>query len=132
MLLYLTGILEDGTPRSAMVPPNSRQQISVPFLSSLDIKIKVIGANAAPIPLAGKTLSITIKKKSTDQVWLIKKSATLLPAEGHNVASFAIASSQGRAIPAGRYVYDVWMSESTVNDCIVDLSPFVVEGSTRT
>lgn len=84
------------------------------------MRLRVLTAGGPPLSLAGKTLKLTVKRKSTDGEALASVAGTLT---GYENAEFTIPAVATKDLPFGRYVYDVWIDDI---DVLVPFSPLVL------
>jgi len=125
-VLYLTGVLEDGTPRSPAVPVNPRAELSVIHRSRAQVVIRIAHTAGVPIPSEG-TLTLTVKQKPQDESALALLTATWTPELGMGVAMFSWTPTTMNFSPWGRYVYDVKLVNGDAVDFVVPASPFRLE-----
>lgn len=123
MVIDLTGVLENGTPRSTGVPENPRLALSFPIGSSVTLRLRVVLPSGQSAP-AG-TVTWTLKKKPDDANKVFAKTATLAA----GAASFSVLPADTKRFSAGLYVYDVWHEAAGVRNAVVPLSPFRLEAA---
>lgn len=125
-VLYLTGVLDDGTPRSPSVPVNPRVELSIIHKSRAQVVIRITNTAGVPIPSEG-TLTLTVKQKPQDGESLALLNGTWTPNLGPGVAMFAWTPTTMPYSPWGRYVYDVKLVNGEAVDFVVPASPFRLE-----
>lgn len=125
-VLYLTGVLEDGSPRSPSVPVNPRAALSIIHRSRAQVVIRITTSAGVPIPSEG-SLVLTIKQKPQDAETLAQLVGTWTPDLGLGVAMFSWTPTTMNYSPWGRYVYDVKLTNGDAVDFVVPASPFRLE-----
>ena len=129
MLLALAGVLQDGSGPRPGPPENPRRTINVTQGSDVTIRLAVTTPSGQPVALAGGSLILSVKKRPPDSPAAVAKVGTFLPAEGPNVASFALAPADTKNLVPGRYFYDVWLTLGGKRDPVVPPSPFLLEAT---
>lgn len=125
-VLYLTGVLDDGTPRSPSVPVNPRAELAIIHKSRAQVVIRI--TNTAGVPIASEgTLTLTVKQKPQDGEALAQLTGVWTPDLGPGVAMFSWAPTTMPYSPWGRYVYDVKLVNGAAVDFVVPASPFRLE-----
>lgn len=137
MLLHLTGVLESGATRGARVPANPRVTIQLAQTESLTIRLLVldVGGTAVDLTAVLGQLVLSVKVAPPQEPALISRLGILQPQLGVGYADFEVVpfDTKPDRMPAGRYVYDVWLEQvSGERDPVVPLSPFVLEPAVRT
>lgn len=127
MRIVVTGVLEDGTPRSAGVPTNSRHNLNVQRGGDLALEVHVVTPLGTAVPLggAGTTLIFTAKKRPEQSPPSIVKTATL----AGNVGTFLITPADTKRLQPGLYSWDVWLTKGGLRDAVVPLSPLQLQAS---
>lgn len=121
MKISLTGLLDDGTPRAAGVG-DPRGAVTFPQGSDVQIDVTVLRPSGTPVSLAGGTLSLTVQRKPAERWPRIAKAAVISGATG----TFAITPAETKYLPAGKYVYDVWLTLAGKRDAVIPASPLVI------
>ncbi len=125
MKVFLTGVLEDGTPRVAGVPDNPRTNLDVPQGVDLEIVVMVVTPQSVAVNLAAAdVLTLTVKRRPEDNQ-KVQKVAT----KSGNIGTFALAPNDTKALPLGLYSYDVLLEKDSKKDVVVPLSPFNLQAS---
>lgn len=124
--VYLTGVLEDGSPPSPSVPRNPREQLAVTQASSTTIIVKSTNAAGVPLPATG-TLALTIKQRPNDEPPLAQLVGTWTPSLGAGVAVFSFTPTTMQNAQWGRYLYDVRLTTTGgVVNRLIEASPFLL------
>ena len=122
-VLYLTGVLEDGTTeRSPLVPPNPRTALEINQHSTAQIVVRITNPANIPIPSEG-TLVLAVKQKPQDEPALAQLTGTWTPLLGPGVAMFSWPKTTMQTMPWGKYVYDVKLTKDGEVNVVVPLSP---------
>lgn len=125
MVIDLTGVLEDGTPRSANVPVNPRRTLSFPLGTTLTINLRVVRPSGAVV--TGGTVAFTVKKKFSDSQSAISKSATLA-----DPTPITVAAADTKLLTPGAFSYDFWHTDGSGNrNAVVPLSPLYIEAAAK-
>jgi hypothetical protein len=123
-VLYLSGVLEDGTtPRSPLVPVNPRTELEIIQHSSAQIIVRITNPANVPVPSTG-TVVLTVKQKPQDGEALAQLAGTWVPSLGPGVALFSWTPATMSTPPWGRYTYDIKLTVGTEVNYIVPASPF--------
>ena len=130
MKLSLTGVLDDGTPWKI---PNPRTTIQLALGGSSTIEVFVVRPNGTSVVLAAgssvplvaaDTMVLTVKKTPSDSLAAITKTV-VGPASS---AVFSISPADTKLLTAGRYVFDVWLTQAGVTrDPVIPLSTLLLE-----
>ena len=127
MIVNITGCFNDGNnpPRCADV----RRQITFPRGASVEIVLDVFTSLGPPYSLAGATVTMTVKRRSTGSAspWFTKTGVvdSLLT----NRVRFNIVPTDTKNLEPGRLMYDVWSVSGEVRNQIVLVSPLVLTPS---
>lgn len=122
-VLYLTGVLEDGTTeRSPLVPTNPRTALEIIQHSTAQIVVRITNPANIPIPSTG-TLTLSVKQKPQDEPALAQLAGVWTPLLGPGVAIFSWPKTTMQTVPWGRYAYDVKLTVGTDVNVVVPLSP---------
>ena len=126
-VIYMTGVLEDGTtPRAAWLPVNTRAELALIQATSSQLVIQVTNPGGVPVPAVGE-LILTIKQKPQDEPALVRLVATWTPMLGAGTAIFSWTSTTMRDSAWGRYVYDVRLVNGSEVNMVIPASPFRLE-----
>ena len=127
----LVGVVRNGTGTSPRLPANTRQELRMSCGATQTIDLQVLQSTGEPFDLTSYTVTLTVKK-NTMQDYVppgLKKTGVvvhLVP----STAVFSIAPNDTKFMATGRYVYDIWISETGnpgQRACVVQLSPFILE-----
>ena len=127
MIVNITGCFNDGNnpQRCADV----RRQITFPRGASVEIVLDVFTSLGPPYSLAGATVTMTVKRRSTGSAspWFTKTGVvdSLLT----NRVRFNIVPTDTKNLEPGRLMYDVWSVSGEVRNQIVLVSPLVLTPS---
>ncbi len=125
MKVFLTGVLEDGTPRRPGVPANPRTNLDVPQGVDLEIVVMVITPQSIAVNLGvSDVLTLTVKKRPEDNQ-KVQKVAT----KSGNIGTFTLVPNDTKALPLGLYSFDVLLEKDSKKDVVVPLSPFNLQAS---
>lgn len=126
MVLYLEGLLPDGSPAAAGVTLNPRKALSLGVGQDASLRLTVRTPSGEAVPLAAPAaLVLTVKKVAVGPV-LFQRVPTVLPS---GQAEFAVTPADTRYLEPGQYVYDVWLTLGGKRDAVVPLSPLHLEAS---
>lgn len=90
------------------------------------LPILVLTPSGAPVPLAGLTLTLTVKKRPTDGVAFPAVTATVPSPSPAGQAVFAISGIQTNNLNPGTYLYDVWIKDGSGKEqAVVPTSPII-------
>ena len=123
-VLYLTGVLEDGTTvRSPSVPVNPRAEREIIQHSTAQVVVRITNLAGVPIPSEG-TLKLVVKQKPQDGEELASLTGAWTPELGPGVAIFSWTPTTMNYSPWGRYIYDVKLTVGSDVNIVVPASPF--------
>ncbi len=127
MIVDLTGVLEDGSPRAAGVPPNPRQTIDISIGENFTVRLRVVRSDGSVV--RDGVITWTVKKKDTDSRAIFQLSTTLDGRQEAVIMSMAPADTRNQE--PGLYVYDIWHTSITSGERnpVVPLSPAILEGT---
>lgn len=124
-VVYLTGVLEDGTqPRPKTVPANTRQTLAVTQGASTQIVLQV--TTAAGVPVTDGDLQLRVRLAPGDEPLLLTP-GIWQPMLGAGMAMFAILPTNFQGYQWGRYIYDVKLDRDGDVNFVVPASPFVLQ-----
>jgi hypothetical protein len=134
MRLYLTGKLDTGVRPAPDFPQSTRTDITFPLGVNLLLTVTVYEPNwhqivlVAPVvgesPVPGDALVCTVRKSPSDQP-LISKAATI---DTHGAAVFTLLPADTKALDAGKYIWDVWLTDKDGNrNPVIPLSGLTLE-----
>ncbi len=128
MIIDVKGYFYTGADADAKI--DGHAPLSLNYGESTTIRLAVFHVGDVPYDLTGKSLTLTVKRKSYDANPRLTKLGALLPADGLHRANFVLSAADMKLIPQ-RYVYDVWMAIGSTRNPVVRLSTFHVEPSAR-
>ena len=126
-VIYLTGVLEDGTRRDEMlVPANPRTTLELTQDCSTTIRLTVVNPAGVPVPSTG-TLLLTIKKRPQDQPAIVAISGAWDGSSGPGIAQFDITPNALHGYEWGRYCYDIRLSQGAgTQNLVMPTSPVLL------
>jgi len=123
-VLYLTGVLYDGSPSNdPTVPANPRACLEIIQGTSNQIVCRIVAPSGNPIPPVG-TLTLTVKQKPGDEMSLAALEGIWTPLLGPGTAIVSWPSTTMRTMPWGWYTYDVKLTNGSDVNAVIPLSPF--------
>jgi hypothetical protein len=124
-LVYILGVLDDGTKLAPWVPENPRMALQVTQEVSTVVHMEVVNRAGVPMPTTeGATYTLTMKKRPQDIPALITVTGT---PKGPNIVEFAFAPSTARNLEWGRYCYDIRMAQGGEANLLIPTSPFLLQ-----
>ena len=127
LVIDLVGVLEDGSVPSAGVPQNPRRTLSFPVGSDVTLRLALVTASGAAVPLAGGSLLFTLKKRFSDTDAQVSRAAAL-DAPSSGLASFRFGPTDTKNLTSGQYAYDIWYTDSDGRrNAVVPTSPLILE-----
>lgn len=125
-VVYLTGVLEDGTTvRSPAVPTNPRVALELTQDCSATLRLTVVNPAGVPVPSTG-TLIFTVKKRPQDQPPLLSLTGQWDGSGGPGIAQFDIAPTALHGCEWGRYCYDIRLSQAGTQNLLIPTSPLLL------
>ena len=125
-VVYLTGVLEDGTALADGVPQNPRASLTVTQGVSTQVLLRCVTSSGVPLPTSGVT-TLTVKKRPQDGTPLVQLtgswSAMLI---GPGIAVFTFPANALTALEWGRYIYDIKLVADGATNVLVPASPFQI------
>lgn len=123
-VLYLTGVLYDGSPATdPSVPANPRMMLEVIQGTTNQIVCRIVNPMGEPVPPVG-TISMRIKQKPGDEPALAYLEGTWTPLLGPGTVVMTWPAGGMSTLPWGWYVYDVRLTKGSEMDVVVPASPF--------
>lgn len=122
-VVYLTGVLDDGTPLSPDVPANPRVELALTKGSSNQVVLRVVNPSGVPMPPVG-TLTLSVAQKPGDLPLLVQLTGTWTPMLGPGTAVFGWSKTMMTDVAWGRYLYDIRLSNGEDVNFVVPASPF--------
>lgn len=122
-VVYLTGVIEDGTALAPDVPANPRSELSFTKGSSNQVVVRVVNSGGVPVPPVG-SLTLTVAQKPGDFPPLAQLTGTWTPMLGPGTAVFGWAKTTMQDSAWGRYLYDIRLANGVDVNFIIPASPF--------
>lgn len=122
-VVYLTGVLEDGSTPSPAVPANPRELLAVTQASTTTVFLKCVTRSG--VPVTSGTLTLRVKQKPGDEA-LATLPGTWVPLVGPGVASFTFTPTMFAGVQWGRYLYDIALWQDGVVNRLIEASPFLL------
>jgi len=123
MTLDLVGIVENGGTRGRNVPAAAGREIRLPKGELLTIHLDVVYATGAPVELATKTVTLTVRRTPGGEKLVQAVAAGL----GRGICTITVPATSTQAKDTGTYLYDVWIDFGQGQiERIVPLRPFVL------
>jgi len=127
MKIFLTGVLDDGTPFQTGVPTNPRRNINVAQGTTLIIEVIVVTPLGSAVTFntgGGDSLILTVKRRPNENP-SIEKTATIVGNKG----TFTIDPADTKRLVPGLFSWDVWATISSARDPVIPLSPWNLQFS---
>jgi len=132
MLISLTGVLEDGTPRGSDVPPSAAQTIAFPQGSDVTLRVSVVNAAGIPVDLSASGTSLTFSVKKVTWPFEVVPRVTKVAAFTNarwGVAEFTIRPGDMWYLKPGDWLYDIWLTLDGARNAVVPTSRLVLQAS---
>lgn len=125
-VIFLTGVLEDGSTLAPTVPVNPRAELAVTQGTTTQVFVRI--TNRAGVPVAGgSAATLRVKQRPGDGISLVQLSGVWAPLlGGPGVVVFSFTPEMFATAPWGRYVYDITLDDSGVVNKVIPASPFVL------
>lgn len=123
-MLILKGVMQSSGARALGVPVNPRTTLRLTRIQTETVRVCVTDEAGTAVDLSELTTTLTVKANSSCDERVLRKQVTGTR-EGH--ADFVIAVADTRNLESGRYVYDVWVSATGVQQPVIGLSPCILE-----
>lgn len=125
-VIFLTGVLEDGSTLAPTVPVNPRVELAVTQGTTTQVFVRI--TNRAGVPVTdGPQATLRVKQRPGDGVSLVQLSGVWAPLMGGpGVVVFSFTPEMFSTAPWGRYVYDVTLDDAGVINKVIPASPFVL------
>lgn len=124
MILFVTGVLDDGTPLAASVPTNPRKPLQIAQGASVEVRLNLVNNAGVRPDLTGASLALTVKKKPSDGSATFTKSGSITS----TAITFTIAPADTKQLSAGLYCYDVWLTDGSGNrNPVIPTSALLIE-----
>jgi len=133
VILYIVGVLDDGSSFRSGVPTNPRRTLHLTMGVTVQLLVQVLLPSGVVVPLDGigdgtQRLTLTVRLKPPYDEKLIEQDAVVYPGGEPGQVQFNItAEDWARFQSPGRYLWDIWLADSAHLDPVVPTSPFVVE-----
>ncbi len=126
-VVYLTGVLEDGTTQADGVPENPRATLTVTQGTTTQVVLRATTEGGVPLSSADGTLTLTVKKRPGDEPALVQLVGSWTPFTAPGTALFTFTATSLNGLEWGRYVYDIRITSGggAINR-LIPASPFVV------
>lgn len=126
-VLFLTGVMEDGTELAPTVPANPRVELAIPQGGTTQVFVRV--TNRAGVPVTGEpAATLRVKQRPGDGISIAQLTGTWAPLwGGPGVVVFTFTPEMFSSVPWGRYVYDVTLDAAGVINKVIPASPFVLQ-----
>lgn len=122
-VVYLTGVLEDGTqPRPRTLPINNRQTLTVTQGQTTQVIVKVTTTSGVPVTSG----ALTLRFGQAPGDLLGGLAGEWAPLLGPGTAVFTIQAGTLVLLNWGRYIYDIELVQSGARNFIVPASPLVL------
>lgn len=123
-VLYLTGVLLDGSPATDLgVPANPRMALEVIQGTSNQLVCRITNPAGVPIAPVGDVV-LTVKQKPQDEVALARLEGTWTPLLGPGTAVFSWTPTTMQYMSWGRYLYDVRVVNGGEVNMVIPASAF--------
>lgn len=132
--VYIVGVVENGAPRDeTLVPANPRKPIRYTRGSTLRIDLTIRYPDGSPVDLTDGSpeVRLTIKASSQDEENLLSQAGVISQDASTGEVAFTIGASVFRDYDPGRYVYDIWLTQSGEESVVLPESPFIVEPTVK-
>ena len=108
MVLYLTGILEDGSSRAAGVPLVAATPIILHRGETTQVRVQIIRPSGQLVNLAqvASDITLTVKRFIVQQPPSLMRVGVM----ASSGATFEIEAGAMRQMQPGQYLYDVWLT----------------------
>jgi hypothetical protein len=103
---YVRFFVEDGSV-SLAVDVHNADMISVPKSADSVIAFDVFSVSGAPISISEHVVTLNVKKRPTDTVFIAQIEAITPPPSPSCYGRFILPRTLWSLVPAGLYVYDV-------------------------
>lgn len=124
--INLIGVVENSPfQRAIFLPPTTVQPITITRWQDTTLRFTIYEAGGPLVDLTAWTLTWTVRRNSADAGFLLRKTGTLQPLRGKGCADVVVASADWRSYPPGRYVFDAFLSGSSLIQ-VVPVSPLTL------
>ena len=130
--IQLTGILEDGSPRGALVPKDARQVLRVTKSVDYTIRVSVQTSSGSPVAITGTTYALAVRKTNESGALVINPAlvGAVNLQLGTNVVEFTLTDTQTRNLVPGIYLYDVLrVTGAGLRDIVIPTSAFYLSST---
>lgn len=131
MKLYLRGIYENGLPADPQLPADPRTAVRMSRSGTLVITFQIFNRSGSTYKLEdGDTVTLTIRKRTTDKTRLFKQQVAFVDATDANngIVTFTVAPSDtsNPLFLPGIYAFDIWLSHAGNLDPVMPISPWLL------
>lgn len=107
---YVRFFVEDGSTSFA-VDVHNADTVYVPKEADSIVSFDVFSVSGVPLDITDKTVTMTVKRRPTDTVFVAKINATIQSPSPSCYGFFVLQKSLWTLIPAGMYVYEVFSED---------------------
>ncbi len=126
MKIFLTAVLEDGTPRRAGVPVDTRAGLEIPKGADVEIRVTLITPGGTPVGMAPTDQLLFTVKRRPEEDPKISRAAVL---NGSSIGVVTLVPTDTRRLTPGLFGYDIWLTKGGVRDVVLPLSPFALSAA---
>lgn len=113
-VVYLTGVLNDGSAYHPSVPKDPSKTIAVYKGIGTTISLSVIYPNGSPVDLTNRRIVLTVRRSTLDDEVILQTDGSIAWGnEAKNKADILIAGILTRTWEGTKYVYDIWCLEES-------------------
>lgn len=124
-VVYLTGVLEDGSTPAPGVPLNPRELLAVTQSTTTQVFVRCVTRGGVPLE-EGPTMTLRVKQRPGDEPALASVLGTYAPLTGPGVWVFTFLPTMFQGVQWGRYLYDVTRSDAEATNRLIQASPFLL------
>ena len=134
MIINLIGIFEDGLPADPNLPDDCRTPLRMPKGADVTVNIQIFNRSGSVHSLVtgSPSLTLVVRKKTSDVTATIKKVGVVDPARGaQGWASFTFVPNDtlNEFIKAGIFCFEIWLTQAGKVTAVMPLSPYHLEPS---
>jgi hypothetical protein len=126
---YVTGVLQTGAPRAPGVPYDSRHGLQIVQGETLTLIMRVLTPGGVPVPVSGRTFSLTIRRNPRDITSIFASSGAPRADLGAEFVQFSVPYLATVNIRPGVLCWDVWTRSGSTRDCLIPTSPVYVSAA---
>lgn len=125
-VVYLTGVLEDGSTPAPDVPANPRELLAVTQGTTTQVFVRCVTRGGVPLE-GGPSMILRVKQQPGDEPALAQVTGTYSPLSGPGVWVFTFTPTMFQGVQWGRYLYDVTRSDiNEGTNRLIQASPFLL------